>query len=130
MIVLGITGTRTNERRGHAAAFLASIKPTLDLVVVGDCPTGIDDEATEWCKANGVDFVAAGALWDFHRKQGRAAVAGPRRNRRLARTLAAYRALGDDVAFADFPAPSSKGTHQAVSEFEKLEIKRHPEHTG
>lgn len=47
-------------------------------VIHGDCPTGADAFASEWCGAADVDEIAFPADWDQHGK-----AAGPIRNSKL-----------------------------------------------
>lgn len=48
------------------------------LIIQGDCPTGADLHAREWCLSAGIQMVNVPALWD---KYGRRA--GPMRNRSM-----------------------------------------------
>jgi len=49
-------------------------------VLVGDCPTGADLRAREWCRFNRVTCEVFNADWRSHGSS-----AGPRRNRRMVR---------------------------------------------
>ena len=125
-----LTGTRTDDRSGEAARYLDSIREQLFCVIVGDCPTGVDEEVRAWCESNGVNYLVAKALWMWtKRKTGTAGGAGPRRNGFMS-TAAKAMALGLSkqtelfvVHGAAFPSRvKSRGTQNSVSWFKKLEI--------
>lgn len=71
-------------------------------LVVGDCPTGADQVATQWARRNGVGLEVFRASW---RTYGKAA--GPIRNQAMVDS-------GADLALA-FWLPGSKGTTHAMT---------------
>lgn len=71
-------------------------------ILVGDCPTGVDDSVRKWAAYRGFKTTVFEADWD---RLGRAA--GPERNRRLVKDADFL------IAFWD---GKSKGTLSAISE--------------
>lgn len=79
------------------AAMLADLE-----ILVGDCPTGVDDCVRKWAASHGFDTTVFEADWDKH---GRAA--GPIRNKALVSEAEYLMAFWDG---------KSKGTLSAISE--------------
>lgn len=84
------------------------------VVVHGDCPTGADRYASEWCREarfNGLHVIeeAHPADWGKHGK-----AAGPIRNQQMVD-------LGADVVLA-FPLGESRGTRHCMAAAEKAGI--------
>lgn len=102
-----ITGSRDWKDRDAiwdclSAEITAAIEHCEELLVIhGDCPTGADAIAEEFCKSAGVHTARVGALWSALGKK-----AGPRRNRVMA-------AIGPAVAYA-FPLAVSAGTRDCI----------------
>lgn len=68
-----VTGGRDYSNPDHIFEVLDDLAP--DTVVFGDCRTGADSMALEWCRANGAIFIGYPANWTrFDR------AAGPIRN--------------------------------------------------
>lgn len=97
-LVVLVTGGRDYNDYQVVDRALSAMRPELDTVIHGDCRTGLDRVAGDWCRQNGVHAIAVPALWDYYRKLGRGKVAqaGPIRNDvlvELARRLDVYRVL-------------------------------------
>ncbi len=93
---------------------------SLDALIVGDCPSGVDAIARR--RADDVKLplisdvpgdTAFVAEWSRYGKK-----AGPRRNTRMARAAEVRRGLGDTIVCAAFPMPGSIGTWDCVAKLE------------
>ncbi len=73
-----VTGSRSLEDWGLVKAELEAERP--NIVIVGDCPTGVDAFTRVWCICQSVTCRVYKADW---RKHGRAA--GPLRNSEMVR---------------------------------------------
>jgi hypothetical protein len=103
------------ELCGLTESYLDDTKP--DLVIVGDA-SGVDKEARVWCKLNGVAILIGEAHWTANGKS-----AGPRRNRAMVQTAAAFAmSTVNDVRAAAFPGPQSRGTWDAVRLCEEFRV--------
>lgn len=104
-----VSGTRTANRRGDATDVLSKKKQPY-FTIVGDCPTGIDLEVREFCKANGWPYVVVHALWDFEGNP-----AGPKRNQRMMHMAAIlHDGCGHPVEMDAFPWGAGRGTNSAI----------------
>lgn len=84
--------------------------PTGTIIVVhGDCETGMDRIAADWCRANFVNDEPHPAKWKEHGK-----AAGPIRNSEMV-------ALGADMCLA-FPILESPGTYDCTGKARKAGI--------
>lgn len=73
-----VTGSRFHEGPEVVAQALSDVWIHITgpfLVVVGDCPTGADKHARDWCFYTGVPFRQYRAYWNVHGRR-----AGPIRN--------------------------------------------------
>lgn len=86
----------TDRDKSHLDALILSI----ECVVSGGCPTGVDRDAEAWAEALGIPVARFPADWQKH---GRAA--GPIRNREMA-----------EYADAIAVFPGGKGTESMVKE--------------
>lgn len=112
-----VTGSRSwpNDET-TIAMFDAAIQPIIFWVphvriIVGDCPTGLDWAAREWCGRNGKEFDMHIARWDLYGKK-----AGPYRNKEMVLT-------GPDLCIG-FPKPGelNKGTLGCMEMASKADI--------
>lgn len=94
-----VTGGRDYLNARHIEDVLDGLKP--DDVFVGDCPTGADSLARNWCRRKGVPVQSFTALWSLH---GRAA--GPMRNEQM------LRAAGPAAIVIAFPG--GRGTADCI----------------
>lgn len=104
---LAISGTRHWYRDKDLYKEMAKLTPGGLILILGDA-NGIDTQARNYARTNGIDFITCHALWDAYGKQ-----AGPRRNSLM-------------IFFADelwaFPAHDSVGTFHAIERAKKKEI--------
>jgi hypothetical protein len=107
---IAITGTRETDRLGDVTKELQSLRGVDCLVILGDCPTGIDEEAKEFCEKAKIDFMRIHAHWKkFHR------AAGPIRNKRML-------VEGQPDEVWAFPVPNSTGTKNMMKQAEAMGI--------
>lgn len=78
MITILVTGSRNLLDVGLVIEQLRRLRP--DRVIVGDCPTGADRIARDWCKRTDVTVEVYRADWS---REGRSA--GPLRNAAMVR---------------------------------------------
>jgi hypothetical protein len=98
-----VTGSRTFPSRELVEKVLEHWNPGGDvLVIVGDCPTGADLYAREWCAKAKVPCQIHYADWDKHGKP-----AGPIRNREMVEQE-------PDIVLA-FYHGASRGTQNCVN---------------
>lgn len=83
-----------------------------DLVIVGDCPSGVDRIVLGVCRAMKYDYLMAFAPWDI---AGNAA--GPMRNQAMVDYAMPYKALGAEVVGLSFPG--NKGTKDCTNRMRK-----------
>lgn len=102
-----VTGGRDYDLVSHIFRVLTDLQP--DHVVHGDCRTGADAIATEWCRKNGVPFTGYPANWARFKLS-----AGPRRNGVMIHCSKADMV----VAF-----PGNKGTNDCVKQAEEFGMK-------
>lgn len=102
-----VTGGRDYLYASHIFKVLNELKP--DHVVHGDCRTGADCIATEWCRKYGVPFTGYPAHWSRY-KRG----AGPKRNGMMIHCSEA------DVVVA---FPGGKGTNDCVKQAKAFGMK-------
>lgn len=113
MIVL-VTGARNwtdREAVWNALSDCALSGDGLSLVLVGDCPTGADRFAREWCEATTTPVRVYKADWQAHGRR-----AGPLRNHEMVLGLCRERALGNycrGIAFP-LPYPDGRGTRDCM----------------
>ena len=104
-----ITGSRDHGDPVQVWQALVDLRhehgPSSLLVGVGDCRTGADLYAAQWCARANVEHIVFRADW---RREGRAA--GPNRNRRMVDTIKPDRVL----AFF-WPGSANRGTSHCVS---------------
>lgn len=65
--------------------FAALDKANPDVIITGACPTGADQYAERWAKANQRNYIGFPARWDKHGKS-----AGPRRNQSIIEFVKRY----------------------------------------
>jgi hypothetical protein len=87
---------------------IASYASGAEMVLVGDCPTGVDLCVREWCERAEQNYFVFEAHWD---KYGRAA--GPERNQRIAAAADRLVAFWDGV---------SRGTRSAITQAVKAGV--------
>lgn len=109
-----VTGTRNPLHlvgKETVAAAILSAAPKM--VLVGDCPTGVDLVTRELCKRNRILYILFRANWDAH---GRAA--GPIRNGRMVRFALKLleQDIGWDANVLAFPAGRSPGTRDCMNQ--------------
>lgn len=100
-----VTGSRNYQDKSKiedALAFLAKSRWPMN-VIVGDCPTGADLYARDWCAENNTHCRVFAADW---KKHGRAA--GPIRNREMVDQK-------PDIVLAFFEG-ESRGTRNCVNQ--------------
>jgi hypothetical protein len=82
MYKVAVTGGRDFWGKNKVFAKLGELhsKEPIDLLVHGNCPTGVDALAAKWADANGVPHTGSkySANWDAYGLE-----AGPRRNREM-----------------------------------------------
>ncbi len=119
-MTLTVSGGRDNVLSDEGRKILTDIIFTerVDLVFVGDCPTGVDKSIRELCLALPVDFRVFVAYWSIINIEGAVikrsadgshsynAAAGPMRNKRMLETM------GKDGYFVAFPG--NRGTSDAL----------------
>lgn len=111
-----ITGSREYGSPGRvwdtlesALAFCETVGDTLT-VVVGDCPTGADLYARDFCEAHQVHCSVGVAHWDAFGKR-----AGPMRNRAMAQRVARVAPIETVACVAFFePGAGNRGTQDCV----------------
>jgi hypothetical protein len=96
--VLLITGTRESESP-QLPEVLAWLDAGDDLLIVGDCPTGIDAQAWRELQKLPATGICCKADWPTYNK-----AAGPRRNAVMVQMLVAARAAGADALAVAFPS--------------------------
>lgn len=113
-----ITGSREYGSSGRvhdvvesALMFCNTTGDTLT-VVVGDCPTGADLYARQFCEDRGVVCSVGVADWDTFGKR-----AGPMRNRAMVQRVARYADTADTVVVVAFfePGAGNRGTTDCVT---------------
>ena len=98
-----VSGTRTPNRLGDVVDILSK-KERPYFTILGDCSTGVDLEARDFCQANGWPYVVVHALWDFEGNS-----AGPKRNQRMSYLAAILQdGCGHAVAMDAFPGARQK----------------------
>lgn len=88
------------------------------MVLVGDCPTGVDAQVRAWCEYEGVAYTVFYADWDIHGK-----AAGPIRNREMVAEAHVLLAFWDG---------KSRGTLSAIREAVKagVDVRIYPVRTA
>jgi hypothetical protein len=106
-----VTGTRRETRRGLVTQALKEYEP--QLLIVGDCPTGVDAEARAWSNASGraCRLIVGVAAWNG--PLGKAA--GPFRNETMVRVAASFVKNGKEVVCFAVPDEDSKGTFGTIA---------------
>ena len=110
-----ITGTRRGSSLGWRARLRELIRFSLErvkvggLLIVGDCPTGVDDVARELADAMYIDVDVHHALWDLLGRR-----AGPVRNSSMAGSAKALLQEGLRGRGFAFPDSQSRGTHDCA----------------
>jgi hypothetical protein len=99
-----VTGGRDYALVSHIFEVLNELQP--EHVTHGDCKTGADAIATEWCRKNGVPYTCYPAHWSrYHR------AAGPMRNGRM------IHCSGADIVVA---FPGGRGVADCVKQAKKF----------
>jgi hypothetical protein len=104
-----VTGSRDWDRPDIVTNKLMLYKSNYPTIIVGDCPTGVDNIVRQFCYLHGWPVEVFEADW---LRQGRAA--GPIRNRAMVDTK-------PDLCLG-FPKGSSPGTRNAISLAKKAGI--------
>lgn len=106
-----VTGSRdwVSEDVIHSWLDLIDRESRIDLLIHGDCPTGADHMADEWCRSRGVDADRHPADWEKYGKR-----AGFLRNDQMVK-------LGPDVVLA-FQRNQSRGTQMTIDLATKANI--------
>ena len=104
-----VTGSRTFPSRELVEEQLSLWNPGEATVIVGDCPTGADLYAREWCAKNNIACQIHYANWDKYGKS-----AGPRRNREMVEEK-------PDIVLAFFDG-DNRGTKNCVDLASKADI--------
>lgn len=115
MRVVLVTGSRDWADEAAVRGALNELEP--DVVIVGDCPSGADLHARNWCMESGSRLRVFAAHWT---RLGR--YAGPERNGRMVRALANCRNDGDECHAVAFPLPGGKGTQGCMLELRAAEF--------
>jgi hypothetical protein len=102
-----ITGGR-DRTDPNVQVVLKWLDPARDLLIVGDCPTGIDAQARHEAARCGLTPIVGIADWTTHGKR-----AGMLRNGAMVACLAALRAMGWDCAVVAFPG-AGPGTRNCI----------------
>ena len=110
MHVVLITGTREAIGPKTKRAIQDALAGA-DLLIVGDCPTGVDRYALGVAQTEGINYERHEADWD---RWGRSA--GPRRNRDMVYRAVDLLARGHHVECAAFPGPKSTGTRDCMTQ--------------
>ncbi len=105
---LVVTGGRDYDKAG-LSSIINILNP--EVVFVGDCPTGADDMAREYCADAGVNFLVYRADWKKHGK-----AAGPIRNKEM--LLDADKRSGGD--FIVVAAPGGRGTENCIMQAREM----------
>ena len=111
-----VTGSREYAHRWRVRDVLQSAKDfaraagSLFEVIVGDCPTGADEYAREWCSDYNTDAQVFEADWGAYGKR-----AGPIRNLQMVTVLAGF-ATAEMVCVVAFlePGAGNRGTQNTV----------------
>jgi hypothetical protein len=109
MMKFVISGSRKHPQPSLATVFLDYISEE-DEVLIGDCPTGIDKYAKEYCEEQNIPYTIFEADWD---KYGLAA--GPKRNKAMLDTK-------PDLVLA-LPYGESKGTRDVIKQARKANLR-------
>lgn len=112
MKVVIVTGSRGWNVRDKINEQLSKHWP--DLVIHGDCPTGADRIADDWCKRESVTCIPMPAQWNFQPDGRYDRSAGPTRNRHMMEVGATLKHHGHIVVVLAFPAKSGRGTQSAM----------------
>lgn len=79
------------------------------MVVVGDCPTGVDRVVRDYCKSRGIDVLCGLANWNLLGRR-----AGPRRNSAMVEVVVALKKAGWSASAHAFPSLESRGTRNFI----------------
>lgn len=110
-IVIIVTGSRKWTRQDRVWLILDSYMPRT--VVEGNCPTGADLHARQWCSRVGLHPKSYTAEWNRYGNK-----AGPIRNGRMLRDWMHF----PDVRVIAFPTPDGSGTQDCVKQARALGI--------
>lgn len=115
MKIVLVTGTRDHNYFDHNSVGDIVREARPDLVIHGDCPTGIDAIVKEFCLNLGITQIPMPAMWnEFGRK------AGFIRNSDMASTFKNLQHYGHELVCLGFPKGNShSGTRHCMSEAEK-----------
>ena len=94
-----IAGGRDYSLTARDKSNLDALIPSIECVVSGACPTGVDHDAEAWAETLGIPVVRFPALWRTHGRR-----AGPIRNQEMA-----------DYADALAVFPGGRGTADMLS---------------
>lgn len=114
MRIVLVTGTRDDDYfdRSSVQSTLMEIKP--DLVVHGDCPTGVDSIIKAQCHHAGIPQIPMPAQWDQFGKRG-----GFLRNEDMASTVKMFGHYGHELICLGFPKGTEwSGTRHCMSRAE------------
>lgn len=100
-----VTGSR--DWKDSAAVFNALDEIRPDILIHGDCSTGADADAAQWCDSGA---VAMPAPWDEHGRK-----AGPMRNSKMVSVLRALQFCGYECTVLAFPLGASPGTRGCMA---------------
>lgn len=130
-LLLIVCGGRHHLDRGAVFRALDTLSPAMVIEGqsgrrAGATIVGVDLLAGAWCQERGIPYLEAPALWRFYEKQGRTKVAGPVRNKFMAKVALAIAAhSGMRLAVAALPGAGGtknmKETATAMG-FEVIEV--------
>jgi len=111
-MIVAIVGTRAYTNQQHVWDMMNIIVQKYPNVIFisGDCDTGPDHYALEYCKQNGIDIIICGAGWIKYGKAG-----GSIRNKRIAEQMDV------GVAFWDKKSPGTRSFIDAAKAVGKLD---------
>lgn len=115
MRIVLVTGTRDDEYfdKSSVQMILRDVKP--DLVIHGDCSTGIDSIVKAQCEHDGTTDIPMPAMWSKYGKQ-----AGPLRNSDMASIFKNLQYYGHELICLAFPKGTDwSGTRHCMGEAEK-----------
>lgn len=107
-MILLVTGGRDFRDELRVREKLEAIKDEIEILVVGDCKTGVDLFARRWAHAQKINHLVAYARWDQHER-----AAGPIRNSHLVDY--AQRLAGDWDSVLVLAFPGGTGTEDCAT---------------
>ena len=113
-----VTGTRDNNYFEPVSVYQALSDSKPDLIVHGDCPTGIDALAKAYADGYNIAQIPMPARWDELGKR-----AGPDRNYDMCKLISHLMVYGHTAVCLAFPKGTNySGTRNCMSSAEKWQI--------